>query len=548
MENYSLENANRNMTQNNIEKIKKSMKRLKDTINRSNSNNYKNLKINLQKHNKLNFIKNNSKDISKSYLYYNNISNDTLSNKEKTLISPHRNEYVNIKNKKLEKYKKSNYNNTNINNNTEFNLNKRFIDRSFYDQNNSNYNFNYNLTHTNENSGHIYSPLLPSRNKIKKEENNSKTDAYSNINLESDIINPPRLTDFSPYLLKDEDSLILNSINNNNYTSKEKNRIIRNKSAKQINIIHNLINNNNFKDFSNYSNILNTNESSFSNSNIFGSNKNRNRNEYENYLKNQIFIIDNVNKGLLMRYKNIITNYKSANEQNNLLMNRINEIKMKEKNIKNANIILENEYNNIKDKLFHKNNNEENNIINNNNNKIILKKENTELKHKIDKYDEIILQLRNQINALIEESEKEKGKEKENYNSINDDEIINNLENKIDYSYKELTEQEKIIKKNKSECEQLLLDIEGMGKKSEENGNDQIDINEDNASIKEINNDKNIYIKYINDLKKDINYINQQIEIFDKNNNKHNYSQVIQQNNQNFINDKKTNKSYDNII
>ena len=547
MENYSLENANRNMTQNNIEKIKKSMKRLKDTINRSNSNNYKNLKINLQKHNKLNFIKNNSKDISKSYLYYNNISNDTLSNKEKTLISPHRNEYVNIKNKKLEKYKKSNYNNTNINNNTEFNLNKRFIDRSFYDQNNSNYNFNYNLTHTNENSGHIYSPLLPSRNKIKKEENNSKTDAYSNINLESDIINPPRLTDFSPYLLKDEDSLILNSINNNNYTSKEKNRIIRNKSAKQINIIHNLINNNNFKDFSNYSNILNTNESSFSNSNIFGSNKNRNRNEYENYLKNQIFIIDNVNKGLLMRYKNIITNYKSANEQNNLLMNRINEIKMKEKNIKNANIILENEYNNIKDKLFHKNNNEENNIINNNN-KIILKKENTELKHKIDKYDEIILQLRNQINALIEESEKEKGKEKENYNSINDDEIINNLENKIDYSYKELTEQEKIIKKNKSECEQLLLDIEGMGKKSEENGNDQIDINEDNASIKEINNDKNIYIKYINDLKKDINYINQQIEIFDKNNNKHNYSQVIQQNNQNFINDKKTNKSYDNII
>ena len=548
MENYSLENANRNMTQNNIEKIKKSMKRLKDTINRSNSNNYKNLKINLQKHNKLNFIKNNSKDISKSYLYYNNISNDTLSNKEKTLISPHRNEYVNIKNKKLEKYKKSNYNNTNINNNTEFNLNKRFIDRSFYDQNNSNYNFNYNLTHTNENSGHIYSPLLPSRNKIKKEENNSKTDAYSNINLESDIINPPRLTDFSPYLLKDEDSLILNSINNNNYTSKEKNRIIRNKSAKQINIIHNLINNNNFKDFSNYSNILNTNESSFSNSNIFGSNKNRNRNEYENYLKNQIFIIDNVNKGLLMRYKNIITNYKSANEQNNLLMNRINEIKMKEKNIKNANIILENEYNNIKDKLFHKNNNEENNIINNNNNKIILKKENTELKHKIDKYDEIILQLRNQINKLIEESEKEKGKEKENYNSINDDEIINNLENKIDYSYKELTEQEKIIKKNKSECEQLLLDIEGMGKKSEENGNDQIDINEDNASIKEINNDKNIYIKYINDLKKDINYINQQIEIFDKNNNKHNYSQVIQQNNQNFINDKKTNKSYDNII
>ena len=53
IKNYSLEMINKNITQNNIEKIKSSIKRLKDTINRSNSNNYRNyffitlLKINI---------------------------------------------------------------------------------------------------------------------------------------------------------------------------------------------------------------------------------------------------------------------------------------------------------------------------------------------------------------------------------------------------------------------------------------------------------------------------------------------------------------------
>ena len=43
MENYSLEIPTKNIIQNNIERIKRSMKKLKDTINRSNSNNYKNI-------------------------------------------------------------------------------------------------------------------------------------------------------------------------------------------------------------------------------------------------------------------------------------------------------------------------------------------------------------------------------------------------------------------------------------------------------------------------------------------------------------------------
>ena len=63
MENYSLLELNRNITQNNIEKIKRSMKRLKETINRSNSNNYKNMKIIRKTNDHLNLMKANSNDI-----------------------------------------------------------------------------------------------------------------------------------------------------------------------------------------------------------------------------------------------------------------------------------------------------------------------------------------------------------------------------------------------------------------------------------------------------------------------------------------------------
>ena len=45
MKDYSMKISNNNIIQNNIEKIKKSMKRLKDTINRNNSNNQRKLKI-----------------------------------------------------------------------------------------------------------------------------------------------------------------------------------------------------------------------------------------------------------------------------------------------------------------------------------------------------------------------------------------------------------------------------------------------------------------------------------------------------------------------
>ena len=329
MENYSLLELNRNITQNNIEKIKRSMKRLKETINRSNSNNYKNMKIIRKTNDHLNLMKANSNDIGNS-LYYNS-SKETISRKDEMIQSPYKNEYINFKNKRIGKYK-NNYN-LNTKNNTEFNINKKLIDRSFYEQNIS----NYNLTHNYE-SNNIYSPIIPSRNKFKNDLDN-KTDIQINNNLENNIADEPKLTDFSPYIYRDDESLILNNFNDNNYFDKNKNKFIRNKSAKQINIIHNLINNNNFKEYSNYSNVLNTNENSFSNSNIFANNKNsniitnKNRNnnqlEYEDYLKSQIFMLDNINKGLATRYKKIFHNYTMTNEQNNLLVDKINEIERK---------------------------------------------------------------------------------------------------------------------------------------------------------------------------------------------------------------------------
>ena len=96
MKDYSLEIINKNITQNNIEKIKRSMQRLKDTINRSNSNNYRNLKINSQKyyHNNIfNRVKDNVKEENKSVIHYN-LKESVLNN---NIYSPNKNIYINLK-------------------------------------------------------------------------------------------------------------------------------------------------------------------------------------------------------------------------------------------------------------------------------------------------------------------------------------------------------------------------------------------------------------------------------------------------------------------
>ena len=542
MENYSLLELNRNITQNNIEKIKRSMKRLKETINRSNSNNYKNMKIIRKNNDHLNLMKTNFKDIGNNSLIYYNSSKETISRNDDMMKSPYKFGYMDIKNKKIGKYK-NNYN-LNTKNNTEFNINKKLIDRSFYEQNIS----NYNLTHNYE-SNNIYSPVIPSRNKFKTDLDN-KTDILINNNLENNIIDEPKLTDFSPYIYRDDESLILNNFNDNNYFGKNKNQILRNKSAKQINIIHNLINNNNFKEYSNYSNVLNTNENSFSNSNIFANNKNSNINsnknnnnnqsEYENYLKNQIYILDNINKGLATRYKKIFHNYTLTNEQNNLLVDKINEIERKTKNIKNINLNLENEYNAIKDKLLKKND-EENSF--NNKDKMALRQQNEELKNKIENYDEIILQLKNQINLLVEESENDKEINNEEHDeSINDDDIINELENKIEDSYKEINKQEKTILLIKKNYNQLLYNIEQMHIDQHNNFNSN-----ENESLFGLNNTNNINNKYLNYINNDISRSNKRFNIYEDDNDNHNYSEIIQPIN-NYYNknrDKKINRSYD---
>lgn len=542
MENYSLLELNRNITQNNIEKIKRSMKRLKETINRSNSNNYKNMKIIRKNNDHLNLIKQNSKDGGNNSLIYYNSSKETITRNDDMIQSPYKNDYVNIKNKKIGKYK-NNYN-LNTKNNTEFSINKKLIDRSFYEPNIS----NYNLTHNYE-SNNIYSPVLPSRNKYKTDLDN-KTDILINNNLDNNIINEPKLTEFSPYIYRDDESLILNNFNDNNYMDKGKNQILRNKSAKQINIIHNLINNNNFKEYSNYSNVLNTNENSFSNSNIFANNKNsnfisnkdniniNNKSEYENYLKNQIYILDNINKGLATRYKKIFHNYTLTNEQNNLLVDRINEIERKTKSIKNINLNLENEYNDIKDKLLRKNN-EENRV--NNKDKMTLMQQNEELKNKIEDYDEIISQLKNQINLLVEENENDKENSIQENEESMDDDIIKELENKIEDSYKEINEQEKTLLLIKKNYNQLLFDIEQMHMDNHKN----IKSNE-NENFFGLNNINNNYLNYINN---DINRENKRFNIYENDKDKHNYSEILQPVN-NYYNknrDKKINRSYDMI-
>ena len=317
MDNHSMEVLNKNITHNNIEKIKKSMKRLKDTINRSNSNNYRNMKIRQKIHNneKEYIINDYYKNDSKSLLYYN--INEPL-DKENKIYDYNR----------LDKIKKS----PSIhNNNTEFNIiNKKIIDKSFNDQNIS--NFNYILTHNNDNDNdNIYSPFIPSRNKFSINFD-SKTDILMN-KLDNNNLNTPKLTEFSPDLLKKEHSIILNKINNySNNTNYQ--QIIRNKSAKQMKIVNNLINsknNNNSQKINNNFNSINDYENMSSNKNIFTLHNFKNKDEYEKYLNNLIYRYNDINKGLLMRYKKIINNFKSANDQNNKLMVKINELKNKRK-------------------------------------------------------------------------------------------------------------------------------------------------------------------------------------------------------------------------
>jgi len=481
-----MEVLNKNITHNNIEKIKKSMKRLKDTINRSNSNNYRNMKIRQIIHNneKEYIIKDYYKNDSKSLLYYN--INDPL-DKENKIYDYH----------KLDKIKKS----PSIhNNNTEFNIiNKKIIDKSFNDQNIS--NFNYILTHNNDNNN-IYSPFILSRNKFSINFD-SKTDILMN-KLDNNNLNTPKLTEFSPDLLKKEHSIILNKINNySNNTNYQ--QIIRNRSAKQMKIMNNLINsknNNNTQKINNNFNSINDYDNMSFNKNIFTLHNFKNKDEYEKYLNNLIYRYNDINKELLLRYKKSINNFKSANDQNNKLMVKIKELRRKEQNIKNANNVLEKEYDNFKNDLS---------IKNKDNNEL---KKNEELKKKIIKYDEIIIKLKNEINQLVNQNENDKDYDEHSAEEEANDNIINELEKKIENSYKELNEQERTMKINKQECEKLLnvgeeLDIQ----------NNIIQNSNDNEIKKDKNMDNNEYIKYINKLKKEIDKINNQIKMIDRDNN-----------------------------
>jgi hypothetical protein len=124
MKDYSLEMINKNITQNNIEKIKSSIKRLKDTINRSNSNNYRNLKINSQKYyhnNIINRVKDNVKKENESAMHYN-LKESVLNN---NIYSPNKNIYINLKSSSHVPYFLNKNQNLKVNNN-QYIINKSF--------------------------------------------------------------------------------------------------------------------------------------------------------------------------------------------------------------------------------------------------------------------------------------------------------------------------------------------------------------------------------------------------------------------------------------
>ena len=397
-----MEMPKKNLIQNNIEKIKKSMKRLRDAINRSSSNNYRNMKINSQNHYNIPnaMIPNFHKDNISSF-HYNIKAKEPKEKIIKRIYPSEKEQFINISKKDIPKSPP-------ILNNKK-NLKKKIIDKS-YKENNL---YNFNFDDSNEITSDINSPLIPSRHRYIIDIN-GKTDNLKGIKLENnDSKNTPKLTDISSKGIKEEENLF------------------RNKSSKQIDAYNNIISKNN--DYSLYSNDLNLTENSLFNINSDDSNNIIN---FENYLNNQINIFDGLNKELLIRYKNFLKKFKTANIENKLLINKINELQIKQKNINNINLELEKEYNNTKEKI----------LKNNNKQKLILLKKNEELKNKICKYDELILNLKNQINKINEENEKNISVDS---HDINYDVIINDLENKIEYYYKELNKQEEIININK---------------------------------------------------------------------------------------------------
>ena len=121
-----MEIINKNITQNNIEKIKKSMKRLKDTINRSYSNNYRNIKLKQAINKREKILNEYYIDDSNSLLYYN--IKDSFNNEDK-IYTPIEHDYIT----NIDMIKKS----PSIpNNHTDFNIiNKHNIDKSFNKQN-----------------------------------------------------------------------------------------------------------------------------------------------------------------------------------------------------------------------------------------------------------------------------------------------------------------------------------------------------------------------------------------------------------------------------
>ena len=361
MQNYSLEMPRKSLIQNNIEKIKKSMKRLRDTINRSNSNNYRNLKLNSQNHyNIQNKMRPNNYEGNKSPFQYNISIKEPKRAIIKKIYPSEKDEYININTIDMPKSPSI------LNNKT--NINKKIFAKS-YNENNL---INFNFDESSDIISDLNSPLIPTRNKY-NDNVKHKTDNLMHIKLENyDFDYKPKLTDISSNLLKDEDYLL------------------KNKSYKHMDTNPNRMNKN--IDYSIYSKDLNLTENSLFNINLDDSN---NKINFENYLNNQINIFDEINKELLTKYKNFLKKFNEANIDNKLLIKKINELKNKQNKINKINLELEKEYDITKEKLLN----------NDNRQKLILLKKNEELKNKINEYDEIILNLKNQINKINEDND-----------------------------------------------------------------------------------------------------------------------------------------------
>ena len=243
---------------------------------------------------------------------------------------------------------------------------------------------------------------------------------------------------------------------------------------------------------------------------------------YSSYLNDKVDESNDNNRELINEYENVANQYKLAFEKNIILKNRIEKLAIKSKNLKNINEELTNNYNEIVNNLMQ---DSKMSSIEKSDNIIINLKDNSQkLKNKLIKYDELISQLKTNIN-LLSTSRNDKINDKNNIDFVNNN---SNNKKKIEELIKQINLKKLELEKHKKNFEiakknniKLMTEINQLIKKKNLKNN-SVEKIKYNKEIMKLTKENNIYLNNIKALQNEIENIN---------NNKINDNELVTQQN-----------------